>query len=90
MSHLVLKGNLLPPIPLAFRPPLYCREQMEYDPYVGLKRYGPYKAVSVKILHLKVKAWEHLISEELVDILCQPILGILHGFLKKAGKKVEL
>lgn len=90
LNSLSLRGKLLPPIPLAFRIALYNREQMAYDPYVGLKNYGPYKAVNVKVLHLIPKKWSRHLPSELTRALTRIISNILDTFLKKSGKRIEI
>jgi len=83
-----LKGNVLAGVPLAFRKAPYGREQMAYDPWSGLMKYGPYKAVDVKILHLKSELWEK--PPEFFESVGTLISNFLDEYLKKAGAKVEI
>jgi len=88
MVRPALKCNILQPVPLAFRKPPYGKEQMHYDPAVGLRMYGPYKAVDVKILSIRNLQFEY--PPELFEALNTLIESILGEYLRKAGAKVKI
>lgn len=90
IEGLTLKGYNLPLIQLAFRKPPYGKEQAHYDPLVGLRMYGPYKAVNVNILHIKIKQWSDELSSEIFEALSNLISNILDEYLKKAGARVKI
>jgi argonaute-like protein implicated in RNA metabolism and viral defense len=85
-----LNGGRLPEIMLSFRPTLYGDEQSHYDPYVGLKMYGPYKPVEMTILHLIPQEWidEKLLTRTKVEYLEQILKNHMNHLFEKGMKKI--
>ena len=88
MNRVWLKGGMLEPVQLAFRRSLYGREQAA-DPISGLRRYGPYEPVDVKILHIIPREWREFLPDELISVLEGQLDRILFSFLRMVSKRVK-
>ena len=84
-------AGVLPPVPLSFRRLYHSREQISYDPYHGLKKYGPYRGVDVKILHL-VPSESNLIDQygDIFEFIQDNIQRILSNILSRSGNRVYI
>jgi len=87
---LYLKGGKLPPVLLSFRKTPLAQEQAKYDPYEGLRSYGPYKAVDVKLLHLVTEVTEPHLRSGVLDNLETQIESFLGECLEKDRAEVKI
>jgi len=88
-DSLWIRGGILEPVLLSFGK-LYEQEQASLDPLYGLKEYGPYRPVDIKILHLIPKEWKSQISDEIIEIFEQQIQDILRRFLSRKNHTVSI
>ena len=88
MTKKWLKGFALREPLLAFAPSLLGREQVDYDPLNGLRKYGPYKDVDVQILHVIPR--EYSMSREEVMALNEQLQKIMGHFLKETRREVKV
>ncbi|UNQ73580.1 Piwi domain-containing protein [Infirmifilum sp. NZ] len=85
-----LKGGELPEVLLSFRKAPLALEQATYDPYEGLRYYGPYRAADVKILHLMTEVAEPHRLSVVLENLEEQIRSFLEELLEKDKAKVKI
>jgi argonaute-like protein implicated in RNA metabolism and viral defense len=87
-----LIGSVLPEVLLSFRSMPYGDEHAHYDPYLGLRLYGPYRPTKVKIIHLISKEWINrgMLTQNVAEYFEQVLKNHLGHLFEKDIREVEL